>query len=365
MTDAAGPVAEIVIAVHDVRRPVGRAIASIVGEGPGPAGRIGVVVVCHNISVDEFGDVVDRFRSRPVRWVELHDGIRSPAGPFNHGLDVAEAPYVGVMGSDDWFDPGAVEALVRHLDEDAPEVLVFPLRYQDGPPMPNPLSRRWRHRRLDPVQDRLAYRTAPLALIESRLRSELDLRFLTEWRTGDDAMFSARLWNLARRIDFHPADPGYVIGADAVERVTTGPMDVDDETGPFLELLASPWVAALPAPGREAIVVKTLRIHLMASVVRRATDGSLGAREHDAYRRMALAGLRLAPRALAPLSRRDRDILDLLVADGPADLDALREAGLRRNRAGRIDRLLPRDLRHVLARESDLRRMLRYLGWPR
>lgn len=365
VTAAAGPVAEIVIAVHDARRPVDRAIASIVGDDAEAPTPIAVTVVCHNISVDAFHDAVDRFRDRPVRWVELHDGLRSPAGPFNHGLSIAEAPYVGVMGSDDWFDSGAVGALVGHLERDAPEVLVFPLRYQDAPPMANPLVRRWRHRRLDPVRDRLAYRTAPLALIDRRLLGELRLEFTPGRRTGEDAAFSARLWNLAHRIDFHPADPGYVIGADAAERVTMGPMDVEDEIGPYHDLFTAPWVAGLRADRREALVVKTFRIHLIGSVVRRSGDGSLGSAEHEAYRQLVRAGLALAPRALEPLSRRDRAILDLLARPEPAALEALREAGLRRNRAGRLDRLLPRDPRRVLARESDLRRMLRYVGWPR
>lgn len=364
---AAGPVAEIVIAVHDARRPVARAIASIVGatEDVARAPQVRVTVVCHNIGADEFAEVADRFRWADVRWLELHDGVRSPAGPFNHGLAHAEARYVGVMGSDDWFDPGAVAALSERVRRDAPQVLIFPLRHQDGPPMANPLSRRGRHRRLDPVRDRLAYRTAPLALVERTLVERLGLEFAAGRRTGEDASFSARLWNLADRIDFHPADPGYVIGADAESRVTTAPMEVEDEIGPYLDLFAEPWVAALPPSRRRALVVKTLRIHVVSSVVRRAVDGRLGEHEHESYRAVVRAGLSLAPRALEPLSRRDRAILDRLATVRPGDLDALREAGRRRDRASRVDRLLPRNPLRSLDRESDLRRMLRYVGWPR
>ncbi|GAA4061247.1 glycosyltransferase [Agromyces indicus] len=366
---AAGPVAEVVIAVHDARRPVGRAIGSIVGEPGagrehGVSARARVTVVCHNIEASAFAATVERFADADVRWLELHDGIRSPAGPFNHGLARAEAPYVSVMGSDDWFDPGAVDAAVRHLERDAPEVLVLPLRHQDGPPMANPLSRRGRHRRLDPVKDRLAYRTAPLAFIDRRLVDRLELEFVPKLRSGEDAPFSARLWNFAERIDFHPTDPGYVIGADAAVRVTTAPMGVEDELAPYIGLFAEPWVAAMPPSRRHALVVKTLRIHLVGGLVRRAEADSLGPGEHEAYRSLAQAGLSIAPRALDPMSRRDRAILDLLVAERPAELGALREAGRRRNRAGRADRLLTRDLRHALDRESDLRRVLRYVGWP-
>ena len=362
---AGTPIAEIVIAVHDARRPVGRAIESIVGapgaQADGPPVR--VTVVCHNLPATAFGETAERFADADVRWVELLDGIRSPAGPFNHGLALAEAPWVGVMGSDDSFDPGAIDALVGHLRADAPQALLYPLRHQDGPPMANPLSRRGRHRRLDPVKDRLAYRTAPLALIDRRLVGELGLQFAPGLRSGEDAGFSARLWNLAERIDFHPADPGYVIGADAVDRVTSAPMDVEDEVRPYRDLFAEPWVAALPAARREALVVKTIRIHLMGAVLRRARTGAFATGDLEAYRGLLTAGLTLAPDALAPMSRRDRAVLDAVLATAPEA--EVREAVRRHDAAHRADRLLTRSPSRVLARESDLRRMLRYVGWPR
>jgi hypothetical protein len=43
----------------------------------------------------------------------------------------------------------------------------------------------------------------------------------------------------------------------------------------------------------------------------------------------------------------------------------VREAVRRHDGAHRADRLLTRSPSRVLARESDLRRMLRYVGWPR
>lgn len=363
---AGTPIAEIVIAVHDARRPVGRAVESIVGT-PGAARDgtppVRVTVVCHNLPATAFAETAERFRDADVRWVELLDGIRSPAGPFNHGLALAEAPWVGVMGSDDSFDPGAIDAMVRHLRADAPQVLLYPLRHQGGRPMANPLSRRWHHRRLDPVKDRLAYRTAPLALIRRTLIAELGLQFTPGLRTGEDAAFSARLWNLAERIDFHPADPGYVIGADAVDRVTSAPMEVEDEVRPYRELFAEDWVAGLPPARREALVVKTIRIHLMGALLRRARAEALDDPALDAYRDLVRAGLRLAPEALAPMSRRDRAVLDTLLQERPVEV--VRDEVRRHDAAPRAERLLTRKPTRVLARESDLRRMLRYVGWPR
>ncbi|WP_438855345.1 glycosyltransferase [Agromyces sp. M3QZ16-3] len=358
------PLAEIVIAVHDARRPVARAIGSVVGSEAAAAGAVRVTVVCHNIPRSAFDETIGRFADAPVRWVELADGIPSPAGPFNHGVAIAEATYVGVMGSDDRFDRGAIDSLVGHAAADAPDAVLYPIRHQDGRVMPNPLVRRGRSRRLDPVRDRLAYRTAPLALIRRDTIDRLGLGFSVGHRSGEDVEFSTRLWNLADRIDFHPSDPCYVIGADAEDRVTSTRQEVRDELGPFQELLDAPWVAALGPAQRLSIVVKTLRIHLVGSVVRNAAAGAIGTPEADAYRRLVGSGLRLAPGALAPLSRRDRAIVDPLL-ERAVDPDQLTAAGLARPTAGRVQRLLPRNLSYAMHREADLRRTLRYIGWPR
>lgn len=356
------PLAEVVIAVHDPTRPIARAIGSIVDASVGE--QVRVTVVCHGVPAAAFAEAAERFRSADVRWVEFDDGIRSPAGPYNHGLRVAEAEYVGVMGSDDFFDPGALEAMVEHLRRDRPDVLVYPLRHQAGTSMPNPLSRRGRTERLDAVKDRLAYRTAPLAFMRRTLIAELGLGFTPGMRTGDDVAFSAQLWNSGARVDFHPADPCYVIGADAQTRVTTSPMPIEEELAAFFDLFQRDRIVALPARRRAALVTKTLRIHLLGSLVRRIADGTCGERELETYASLARAGIRLAPSALRPFSRRDRAILDpLMVGTGP-DAAAVRRAVEARPRAGRIRRLTTKNPIWTAAREGELRRVLRYRGWP-
>jgi hypothetical protein len=357
-----GPLAEVVISVHDPSRPIARAVGSIVDS---PAvDRLRVTVVCHGLPAASFAAAVDRFRAADVRWVEFDDGIRSPAGPYNHGLAVAEAEYVGVMGSDDFFDPGALEAMVAHLSADRPDVLVYPLRHQAGTSMPNPLSRRGRTRRLDAVKDRLAYRTAPLAFVRRSLIAELGLAFTPGMRTGDDVAFTAQLWNSDARIDFHPADPCYVIGADAETRVTTSPMPIEDELAAFFDLFGRDRIVGLPVRRRAALVTKTLRIHLLGSLVRRTAEGACGDRELEVYAALARAGVALAPTALRPFSRRDRLILDELTSRTGPDPAVVRRAVEARPNAGRIGRLTTRNPVWTLAREGELRRVLRYRGWP-
>ena len=84
---------DVVVAVHDPRRPVARAVASVLAQDDVHAR---VTVVCHNtdpaVIVEALGAVHAAGGDDRVRTLELYDGVPSPAGPFNLGLAGAEAP---------------------------------------------------------------------------------------------------------------------------------------------------------------------------------------------------------------------------------------------------------------------------------
>ena len=83
--------------------------------------------------------------------------------------------------------------------------------------------RRFHRGDLDPVRDRLAYRTAPLGLLKRETVERLGLRFPEGLPTGEDQAFSARLWFEGRGLRYAAGAPRYVVGADAVTRVSTTP----------------------------------------------------------------------------------------------------------------------------------------------
>tara|TARA_R100000365_G_C2748490_1_gene80169 strand:- start:7010 stop:8065 length:1056 start_codon:yes stop_codon:yes gene_type:complete len=346
--------AQIVIAVHDPARPLQRAIDSVLD---GVGGEMGVVVVCHGIGRASFGEINDP----RVRWVEFQDGIRSPAGPFNAGIAAATAPYVGVMGSDDFFDPGGTHALLARLDS-TPDVLIYPMRHQTGASLPNPLSRRGRRRRLDPVRDRLSYRTAPLALVRTELIRTLGLHMSPGLRTGEDVEFSARLWFSDHRIDFYPDDPAYVIGADGPARVTHAAMPITDELAAFERLFSQPWVRALARSRRASLVTKTVRVHLLGSVWRHVAQGTMTDEVRAHVSHVIRQGVEVSPSALAPLARHDRAVIDALWGPGTT-MDVI-AAVSERGATSRWERYLTRNPLLSLHREGDLRRALRYRTWP-
>lgn len=98
------PDIDVVIAIHSTSRPLQRAVESCSVDRSGPIVR--VTVVCHNISALEILQTYKPIDQVIIRFLELHDGRNSPAGPKNAGLDAATAPYICMLDSDDYLEPG-------------------------------------------------------------------------------------------------------------------------------------------------------------------------------------------------------------------------------------------------------------------
>lgn len=372
---------QLIIAVHNRQRPLLRALDSVVPQFEQLGQGHSVIVVCHGLGGAELGEAFARYGSHPqVHWVEHHDGIRSPAGPFNTGFASATADYVMVMGSDDVLAPGTWQSAVEYLGAASPDVLVVPLRHCGQGPLPNPLSRWGRTRSLEVVKDRLFYRTSPLALMSRQRLEQLSLRFTEGLPAGVDLEFSTRLWTSGLEVEFHPQDPGYVIMADATDRVTLSAPSLNARLAPVQRLLDLDWVGELPAVQRRALVIKLLRIHLLGAL-RDQDSAAISESDGAAVAELLRSADRLSPLTgrrgvLNPFRKTDaRMLLDLantVAEKEPAPVstgDVVRQALLRweraRQRGNRWDVLFTQIPCGWALRESDLRRLLRYRFWPR
>lgn len=348
---------DVVIAVHATTRPVARAVSSLLDSD---VEDVRVTVVCHGIDAGKIAGAAGLKEGPHLRFVEFRDGIPSPAGPFNHGLRLADAEYVAIMGSDDFAEPGAVRAWTDYARSQQPDIALMRLRRQNGPVLASPLTRIGRARALDAVDDRLFYRTAPLALIRKDLLAH---PALTEGlRTGDDMAMSARLWVDAPRIDVMHEAPCYVIGADAGDRITESTMTVGDQLRAVEMLIADEWWQRLPGRVRTSLAIKMLRIHVLDALLGRTTTDAWSSADRGDLARIVAAIVRDAPRALVPLSRADRELIEVARRDVSAD--ELVAAIARRLTAGRLQTILPRQWWKAFDRESTLVRFLLY-RWRR
>ena len=345
------PIVDAVIAVHSSTRPIARAVASIVDHTSAP---VRVSVVAHNIDPEIIRSNLGEYASHQrVRLLSLHDGIHSPAGPMNHGLDAATARFVTVIGSDDELAPGAVDSwLALQRETDASTVITrIRIGARGNDPYP-PVRMGRRQRSLDPVKDRLAYRSAPLGLVDRERFPQL--RFTEGLASGEDLAFSATLWFTGRAIAYDLVGPPYVVHEDASDRVTFAPRSVADDFA-FLDAIESqPWFGSLSARGRTALAVKILRVHFFDAVLARlrSDEGLLAHREGlgEVLDRLAA----WAPGGVDLLARADRRVLDELDAASPNGERILHLLDARWNYRS-VDGAFPRNLLLALHRQAPLR----------
>lgn len=299
------PLVDVTIAVHSQSRPIARAVASVVEH---TAASVRVNVVAHNIDPQIIEANLGAYASDPrVRLLSLRDGIPSPAGPMNHGFAHSDAPFLSLMGSDDELAPGAIDSWLAMQRETQAEVVLAKIRLTDGRPDPYPPVRGGRRTtRLDGRKDRLAYRSAPLGLIDrARFGS---LRLTEGLASGEDLTYSLTLWFTGRSIAYDLNGPAYVVHGDAEDRVTSAPRPVAEDFAFLDELEHLPWFASATRAQRLAIVTKTIRIHVFDAILSRTrTDEDLRDNRSELLALLDRFS-RLAPGVSRLLSRADRAV---------------------------------------------------------
>lgn len=356
MTNESALLVDLVIAVHDSSRPLERAIRSVLEPDASHGPWLRITVVCHNIGREEIEATLSPDVSRSVRFLELFDGIHSAAGPFNYGIAEARARYVSIMGSDDYLEPGALATWLARAERDSLIAVIPAERHAAGGKVRTPPVRPWRKGLLDAVKDRLAYRTAPLGLIQRQAVDRLGLHFMPDVGTGEDQLFSAKLWFSGERIGYAHGDPKYVVGDDAISRVTFTQRAFRDELRFIDELVVDCWFHELGNQEQLAIVTKLVRIHVFASVTSRS-EKNVWSDEDRAY----LTGLlgRLAQRFPGferPLSIADRRLIESLGVD--TALARVGELARARRRFGWPTTVLTRDPRGLFAVDGPIRFMI-------
>lgn len=348
-----GPRVQVVVAVHTTRRPLARAVASVLDGGADDAE---VVVVCHGLPVADVAAGLPEGHRARVRWLEHTDGVASPAGPFTAGLRAADAEFVSLLGSDDALTPGAVSSWLALADRTGADAVLA--RLVRGParvPVSTPPTRPGRTRDLDLVADRLAYRSAPLGLVRTSRMRALGLHLVPGVPVGEDVPFVTRLWAQGR-IAYDRGGPPYVIGEDGAERTTQVTRPVVQELAFVRHLLGEEWYLAAPARVRTAVATKVVRIHVFGLVLHRPDPGWWTPRERGDLAAVTREVLAAGPGAQRPLSRADRSLLDACLDPSVATPELLRRARARR-RHGTPATLVPRDLRFLLHREAPARFM--------
>jgi hypothetical protein len=341
-------IVDIVVPVHSPTRPVARLAESVLEGTRAP---VRLLFIAHDTPASGLAESLGRWAGDTrVEIVEHADGVRSPAGPLRRALDLVSAPYFTKIDSDDRLAPGAIDSWLHTADALGVDI-VMPRMREDGARgcFPTPPRRRLR-RVLDPVRDRLAYRTSTMGLISSSLRDAA--RPSPGLAVGEDIVPSIRLWFSGARIGAAESGARYLVGSDARDRTTAGARPIAQDLAFVDVLLADPVWVGMTHGARVAVATKMLRVHVSSAVVRAARRGwPRGDLASATAAASALAGA--APGVRRVLSRADVALLDELVSGGDPERAAMLAAA--RFRYLRPASLTTARVADVLRRDAPLR----------
>jgi hypothetical protein len=294
----------VVIPVHQLNRPIARAVGSAFAAGH--PGKVKVLVVCHGLAAEDVRKQLSDLPGSHIELLEFADGLPSPAGPKNAGIDRADTRYISFLDSDDYFEGPALSMWIDQADACQADAVVARVRLQSGAAVRSPRLRLLRRGPLHPVRDRVAYRTTPFGIMRRSTVERLGMQFTAGLRSGEDMEFSLRMWFGGGKIEM--AHPGgiYVLGEDAVERVTGHVLPLTEEFRALLHVVSAVWVQELPVRARHAIAVKLLRVSVLSAMYRRG--GSFPWATDD---RLALAAAVKAIKAVAPSIERPLSVAEL------------------------------------------------------
>mgnify|MGYP002724281129 FL=1 len=270
---------QVVIPVHEPGRPLKRAVESVLAE---PSA--GVILVAHGVGVEDLGLT----KSERLQIVQLNEAYGFPGNAFNAGLSAAKAPWVGIMGSDDWFEPGAIQAMLDAAKADCADGVLAPLRQAASHSNSlKPVT--WRRKRLDAVRDRMFYRTAPLGIYRRELLQNPRYQMAENVVAGVDQLSSVRLWTEGAKISYRPFDPAYVVGDDAKQRVTLTPRPLPLQAEMWQQVWRDQGVLALADPTKTALAEKFVRVHIFDWLAGHAEDSQWIEGDFEFLQGLALA----------------------------------------------------------------------------
>jgi len=257
-----------------------------------------------------------------------------------------------VMGSDDALEGGAIDSWLRMQERTRAAMVLARIHHVGGANEPAPPVRPFRTTGLDPVKDRLSYRSAPLGLIS---REHFGwLRLADGLASGEDIPYVSRIWFSGQPLAFDRTGPAYLVHHDADDRVTGEARSIAADFEFLRGILDDPWFAGLGRAARVALVVKLVRSHLFDAVINRSSSVEWPAGERAEFAQVADRLISWAPGTVGVLSRADRDLLAAL-RDPASPTPALQQLVMRRARYRSLGALTTRNPLTMLHRQAPLR----------
>ena len=163
-----------------------------------------IIAVDDGSNDDSLKILNDWLSKLPLEIVELaHSG--SPAGPRNHGIEIANKDYIFFLDADDVLLPGGLSSAITFAVANNSDVVLPRLRSLDGRGVPRGMFSE-NQSKVELTNSRIYWALNPMKLIRRSLLSDEKIRFDSTLRRDEDQPFSLRVYLAANKISIL-ADP--------------------------------------------------------------------------------------------------------------------------------------------------------------
>ena len=309
----------VIIPVYNSVNYVGEAIRSV-QEQSLDRDAIEILAVDDG-STDGGGELLAEMAAEDPRIRLLtQENSGTPGGARNPAIDIARGEFVFFLDSDDTLTPDALRDMLRMADAEDSDVVLGKLGSLDARAAPASMFKRT-VADADLVEDNIFNTLRPSKLIRRTLIDELELRFPTDQKVGEDQPFMAAAYLNARKVSILADHDYYMIRRrDDGTNMTSIAQTAEDQLRTAVRLSRAIERYTEPGELRDKLLRRPFQWTMGRALDRRwhrlprAEQEALRDEFHAEIRHLYTDGVR------EPLPETLRWKLDLLAAD---DLDGL------------------------------------------
>lgn len=313
----------LIIPVFNASATIEQALGSIEQEVQANPNIKWQIIAVDDGSSDDSLKILQYWETKlPLRIIELaHSG--SPAGPRNHGIDLATGDYVFFLDSDDVLLLGGLSSAVYYAIENDSDVVLVKLKSLDGRGVPRGMFT-GNQPKVTLADSRIYWALNPMKLIKRSLLINNQIRFATDLAVGEDQPFSAMCYLCADTISVmsSPAAVGV--------RYTKSGSNLTLQAKPALAYFAllDQMTRVLESANLKAEIKNFLWIrHWEIEIARELIWNSMpitpGAHDADLANANRLSQQNLIPSMLPRISIRWRGMVGLIATSNYTELEKL------------------------------------------
>jgi glycosyltransferase involved in cell wall biosynthesis len=157
------------------------------------------IIAVDDGSSDNSLEILKKWETKlPLTIFELaHSG--SPAGPRNHGIEIATSEYVFFLDADDVLLEGGLSAALSYAIENGSDVVLVKLKSLDGRGVPRGMFSGNRPK-VTLANSKIYWALNPMKLVKRSLLIENQIRFAPDLAVGEDQPFSAMCYLAAKTV---------------------------------------------------------------------------------------------------------------------------------------------------------------------